>query len=452
MTDYIIKSSVCLLVALAVYHLFLEKEKMHKFNRVYLLFSLVFGLVIPQLTLPAGSALPMSIPLDQIAESPVTYIAALPAQTAPLETGLNIVLIVYMLGAAVMLTRFLWNIISLTGRIKRSEVLSSEGQRIVLLKEQIVPHSFLNYIFLNEDAYRHGICPQIIAHEFSHVKQKHSLDIIFVELLKVVFWFNPLFILYKRAIQLNHEFLADESVISSYGNVVEYQQTLLETAGLQTVVLANNLNYSLTKKRLKMMKKQTSRGTSLFKELALIPMFALLVVIFSDAGAQPLNQQQGTVMSKDDFYKGSKINWYIKNKFVGGKGYETLTATEKNQLPSPVTPSQATFSKWKSYDEYPLLIDGKIAPSTGGPEQVRVFIDGKNILTQSLDKHKPGDFASYSETKQITGQFTMITVNLYTPKYIQSFGAGSKYVTVLGDQALVGSPNPPYFVPERYKN
>jgi beta-lactamase regulating signal transducer with metallopeptidase domain len=85
---------------------------------------------------------------------------------------------------------------------------------------------------------------------------KHSLDILLIETLKVLFWFNPIFIFYKKAIQLNHEFLADEKVVKSHNDVPFYQNLLISKANANpTYYLASNLNYSVTKKRLIMMTK-----------------------------------------------------------------------------------------------------------------------------------------------------------------------------------------------------
>ena len=109
-------------------------------------------------------------------------------------------------------------------------------------------------------------------HELVHVTQKHTLDILFIEFLKAIFWFNPLFIFYKKAIQLNHEFLADEEIVKTYNNVPFYQNLLLQKSSeQQTIYLASNLNYLVTKKRLIMMTKRTSQKIVLLKKVAVVP-------------------------------------------------------------------------------------------------------------------------------------------------------------------------------------
>jgi len=128
---------------------------------------------------------------------------------------------------------------------------------LILVEEKILPHTFLNYIFINKNDYENRkIEGELFTHELTHVRQKHTLDVLFIEILKTIFWFNPLLIFYKKAIQLNHEFLADEKVVTSYKNVPFYQSLLLEKASWNSnFYLASNLNFLVTKKRLIMMTK-----------------------------------------------------------------------------------------------------------------------------------------------------------------------------------------------------
>src|SRR5690606_26392103 len=109
---------------------------------------------------------------------------------------------------------------------------------------------------------------ELFAHELVHVNQKHTLDILFAEFLIMVMWFNPLLYFYKKAIQLNHEFLADEKVIDAYQDVVSYQQMLLSRSSATPVLqLASNLNFGLTKKRLLMMTKNTSPAGATIRKI-----------------------------------------------------------------------------------------------------------------------------------------------------------------------------------------
>jgi hypothetical protein len=99
---------------------------------------------------------------------------------------------------------------------------------LILVPEKTLPHTFLNTIFINETEYNNReIEAELYTHELTN--SKHTLDILFIELLKTVL-VQPYFFFYKKAIQLNHEFLADEKVVNSYNNVPFYQSLLLANA------------------------------------------------------------------------------------------------------------------------------------------------------------------------------------------------------------------------------
>ncbi|HOD11296.1 MAG TPA: M56 family metallopeptidase, partial [Flavobacterium sp.] len=117
-------------------------------------------------------------------------------------------------------------------------------------------------------------------HELVHVTQKHTFDILFIETLKAIFWFNPLFYFYKKAIQLNHEFLADEEVVKSCDDVPFYQTLLLQKNSINHVFLTSNLNYLVTKKRLIMMTKNTSKSLVLLKKIAVLPILVGMIYFF----------------------------------------------------------------------------------------------------------------------------------------------------------------------------
>ena len=118
-------------------------------------------------------------------------------------------------------------------------------------------------------------------HELAHVNQKHSYDILFIELIRCLFWINPFLYFYKRAIQLNHEFLADEAVNNSFKNVYSYQVLLLEKAGMYKAInIASQFNYQVTKKRLMMMTKTTSASIKACKQFAILPILLVSMYVF----------------------------------------------------------------------------------------------------------------------------------------------------------------------------
>jgi beta-lactamase regulating signal transducer with metallopeptidase domain len=370
MTDFLIKSTITLFVLLAVYYLFLEKEKIHVFNRFYLLFSLAFSMVIPFISIEV---------IEKITQPTIetAKIQMLQGSSVVLEETDYISLglwILYVIITLVLALRFINNINTISSKMKSNTPIDYKNAKLILVPEKTLPHTFLNVIFINETEYHNReIEAELYTHELTHVTQKHTLDILCIEILKTIFWFNPIFIFYKKAIQLNHEFLADEKVVTSYNNVPFYQSLLLSKANEnQTFYLASNLNYSITKKRLLMMTKTTSRTKSIAKKIVLIPLFAgLILFLCVQIIAQPSDIKDGTSISedkkRDDYYKDVQL--IVKDnrkKVLIDKKYEDLTLNEKRlyignapALPKKKSPTQKEFESWENDTKFSGLLDGK---------------------------------------------------------------------------------------------
>jgi len=282
MIDFLIKSTICLFIFLGFYHLVLEREKMHQFNRFYLLGSIIISLVIPFVTFEIIEI----IPVTQSTELQIIDTIPSSSNETIIEEKINYLPIIlwslYILISSILIIRFARNIWKLISKAISNPKVKYKNANLVLVDEKTLPHTFLNFIYINfEDYNNRNIEDELYTHELVHVNQKHTLDILFIEVLKVIFWFNPLFIFYKKAIQLNHEFLADEEIVKTYNNVPFYQNLLLQKgSNVQTIYLASNLNYLITKKRLIMMTKSTSQTIAVLKKIAIIPILIGLIYFF----------------------------------------------------------------------------------------------------------------------------------------------------------------------------
>ncbi|WP_376882371.1 hypothetical protein [Belliella marina] len=152
-------------------------------------------------------------------------------------------------------------------------------------------------------------------HEVAHVRGCHSLDNIFVELLFVFLWFHPGLYWAKNAIKLNHEFLADQAVLQIVP-IDDYKNVLLSMIFPdQGLTLISSLKFSLTKKRMNMMKRKTTLSTKLIKIVALIPIFGVMIYFFSEkVPAQNQTQQSRTISfnSEVEERQVSDLEIYIK--------------------------------------------------------------------------------------------------------------------------------------------
>ena len=432
MTHFLITTTVCLLVFLAFYHLVLEREKTHRFNRFYLLITLILSLVIPFVTykiieiIPVQSSEPTFIP--QFENLPTTAIVE-KVNYIPI-----ILWSLYGIITALFMLRFVKNIWKLIQKSKSNATVNYKNATLVLVEEKTLPHSFLNYIFINSDDYiNQTIEDELYTHELVHVAQKHTLDILFIELLKCIFWFNPLLYFYKKAIQLNHEFLADEKVVTSYNNVTFYQNLLLQkSSNVQTIYLASNLNYLVTKKRLIMMTKKTSKSLAIVKKIAIVPILSGLVYFFCvEIVAQEQNNpvsvkkknkvEQNSVVSENksvlekEYFKGVRFKYYTdsykdkKGKRIGNliidKTYEELTPLDKEKFeftfflaPKAIqkkSPTSKELEGFKDQKKYAIWIDGINVPNSKlnnfNANQIAYF-SGSVILKNARTKKHPQPF------------------------------------------------------------
>ncbi|WP_264566431.1 M56 family metallopeptidase [Flavobacterium sp. N3904] len=325
MIDFLFKSSSSLLALLIFYHLVLEKEKMNQFNRFYLLFSLVFSFVIPFITIEIATE------IIKAAKNPTSILFSQGNSQIIKETNYTTywLWIIYGIITLFLCIRFIRNILKITSKIKTNTTLDYHNAKLVLIPEKTLPHTFLNYIFINETDYKNrNIEAELYTHELTHVRQFHTLDILLIEFLKTLFWFNPIFIFYKKAIQLNHEFLADEFVIRSYENIPFYQSLLVSKANAsQPLYLVSNLNYLVTKKRLLMMTKNTTQTKAILKQIALIPIFVAIFYCISIKTVARENPSIHLVQTNNSFSKNEILHEKLSIKKESLQETNTLNPT-----------------------------------------------------------------------------------------------------------------------------
>ncbi|TVZ52893.1 M56 family metallopeptidase [Dokdonia sp. Hel_I_53] len=282
---YLIKSTLCLAVFLLFYKLVLENSLLHHFKRYYLLFAVGFATAIPLVTFTYDTN-------TTVEEAAIVYQSTgeefsketIPV-AAPATNYTQIALvIIYTLGFSFFTVRFTANLVRLKRKISKAHLLPKKGFTLVLLKTKMIPHSFFKWIFLNENEYHQDKIPkEVLAHEATHVRQKHSWDILFIELIQVIFWFNPLIWLSRNTIKLNHEFLADKGALNEGTQISTYQNLLLSYSSCaHHTSLESPFNYSLTKKRIVMLSKSFNRKTAILKTLLVIPLVALCLFLFNN--------------------------------------------------------------------------------------------------------------------------------------------------------------------------
>ena len=406
----LLKSSACLTAFMLFYKLCLEKTSAHTFKRFYLIGILIISIGIPFITFTKYVILE---PLNFASNlEPENYSNIEFTETVQPKNYLSTVLwSMYFFGMSIFLIRFLKNLNSLFQKIKRNPKFKNDNIFHVLVQELVTPHTFLNYIFLNRTQYENNQIPsEVLLHEQTHAKQKHALDIIFIELLQILFWFNPLLYFIKKDIKLNHEFLADQAVLNKGISTKDYQQLLLAFSSNGSYSsLANAINYSLIKKRFTVMKTKTSKPVLWLQSLIILPFLAILIYGFSEKviieKTQNLEQTNKLEIPEGEGATEGLMKEYnnFRNKFKSNPAtsseisraiaiYKIMTNTQRNSIKTlssdffnlyknmsiPRHPSQSEFDSWKNSNEFIFFIDGKI------------------IRTEELNNYSPKDIYNYS--------------------------------------------------------
>lgn len=260
---YFIKSTFLLLIFYSIYRFSLQDKKSLQFNRFYLLIALVLGLVLPLFNfsffVESNSIIETKEIVFQQIEGFSDFENFPMIQKESLFSNLEILFI----GIVFFLTiRFVFRVYLIVRLKKAGQQIKNEYGRLILHSKVKSPFSFLKSIYLNLESWNSGLIEkEILIHEQGHVVQKHSLDIMFIELLKIGLWFQPMLYFYKKAIQENHEFLADAYCLQQTTNINAYQNIILNYYSEQNkrLELSSSIDYKNLKKRFMMMK-NTKKG------------------------------------------------------------------------------------------------------------------------------------------------------------------------------------------------
>jgi len=285
--NFLLESGVSLAFLSLIYILFLRGETFFRLNRVFLLVSVVFSILLPFMHFRVYE--PQSVMLPEVTvtqyrnlvEAVTIYGQDLSGAVVKTISSSRIIVFVYLLGLFLFTVRFLIRLGQITLLISKNPVQKSGKVKFVFIEKEFSPFSFLNYVFINPGKREDPAYQRIVTHELEHIRQGHSFDVLVLEVLTTLQWFNPFMWILKKIIRENHEFLADRAVLNTGMSVLQYKQLLLnQVIGFQPV-MANNFNSSLIKKRIKMISKIKSSKMANFKYIVGALSVILLIVIFA---------------------------------------------------------------------------------------------------------------------------------------------------------------------------
>ncbi len=383
--NFIIESGVSLAMLSVIYVLFLRKETFFKLNRWFLLGSVLFSVVLPILKFRVFNPKPVILaevtvtPYRNLLEAITIYSHGFSGSVETAIISTNMLIYVYLIGVIFFLGRFLFRILQILLIIRKNELQFADGFKMVILKKEMSPFSFLNYVFVSQTLLQNKGYDKMISHELEHVKQGHSLDVIILEILTVFQWFNPFMWMLRHAIRENHEYLADQAVLTTGVNRGYYKKLLLDQFVGGQLVIANNFNTSLIKNRIKMMSKIKSPKYAISKIVFGVLVAAALIIAFACEQKESVD----TIAPEEQVVKltiqGEKLKidgtsddiQKLKNMFSEDSGFEIVTDSMGNVL---LTKKAEDVSKTLDSDEQVFFIVEEMPEFPGGEMALREYI------------------------------------------------------------------------------
>ncbi|MFC5046507.1 M56 family metallopeptidase [Aquimarina hainanensis] len=332
MVYYVFQTLIFQLLFLAVYELFLRKETFFNANRGYLLLTPILSLLMPfvhigmvKQTIPDQYVI--ALPEILLTGDPVTE-HSYPGLFAWIFS-IEVWGYVWGGGALVCLLLFVWKLYKILKMKQNGEITRTADIHLVSLPDTAIAFSFLHLIFMGKKIPATQR-EHILLHEKVHADQYHSLDLLFFELLRVFFWFNPLLYLYQKRITVLHEYIADAKAVKLKGKKEYYQTMLSQVFQIEKISFINTFfNHSLIKKRIIMLQKSKSRKIVQLKYLILVPLI-LGMVVYTSCTQETM--AQGGEMTGDQHKKVSTMMQRIEDLKEEMQKQGNMTEEEEKAL------------------------------------------------------------------------------------------------------------------------
>ena len=311
---YLLKSGCCLVIFYIFFKLMMSRSTFFRFNRITLLVGLSGCTLLPLIELTTTEETFLHTPLYAIHE---ILQSTEQVMSNPEEPGNEILLseknteisslnwipvtLGTIYGAGTLLT-FVWLSVStcrLAQLIRMSEKKRYGNYILVIPRQPIASFSWGRYIVVSASDYSRQ-SEEVLLHEMMHLRNHHTLDLLFMQIFLLVHWFNPVIWLLKRELQEIHEFEADNGVINTGIDATKYQLLLVKKAvGTRLYSMANGFNHSKLKKRITMMLKERTNRWARLKLLLAVPVMAGALYVFAQPEVKEIPQQIQTEIQQD---------------------------------------------------------------------------------------------------------------------------------------------------------
>ncbi|WP_353779644.1 energy transducer TonB [Winogradskyella sp. 3972H.M.0a.05] len=299
MLHYLTQAIGFQLIFLIIYDLFLKKETFFNYNRLYLLVTIGLSFALPFIEISRFQGIVPDEFIVRLPEVVIGEVDAVNSNIVPLNTliiessSFSILKTIFFTGFFVALFIFFRKLYKLYALAQKSPKQREDGFVLVKLFESSAAFSFFNLVFVGEEL-NNNERDTILKHEIIHVKQKHTLDLLIFEILRIVFWFNPLIYIYQNRIASLHEYIADSIAIKQQNKKDYYQNLLQQVFDVNDMSFINTFfNQSLIKKRIFMLSKEKSKQILKLKYVLLIPVVCSML-FYSSCSAKKTAVKQST--------------------------------------------------------------------------------------------------------------------------------------------------------------
>ena len=386
--QYLVKLTISLAVVWLFYQFILRKLTFYNSNRWYLLGYTLLSFLIPFVNVsslienrPTGliqlvpSVHQYTIALEKASECPV------PVWSTSYDKWDFVALGVIVI-AGILFIRFAFSVLSFLAIQRKAKLISKDGVKIYQVDEDIIPFSFGNSIFINSRLHTEMELAEIVRHEFVHVRQNHTIDIIWAEMLCIINWYNPFAWLLKRSIRQNLEFIADNKVIENGIDKKQYQYLLLKVVGNRQFSIATQFNFSSLKKRIVMMNKSKSAKRQLGRFLFLVPVLAIILLSFRHSFRQtPGENTVARPVLTDtipDITIANSKGYYIDIKDDNGNCTVVVKDKDKKEV------KRVLLTEWNAKDDYYENLYGEILSPLTEPIKERIKANNPAITKVSI--------------------------------------------------------------------
>ncbi len=447
---YLLKSGGCLILFYILFKLLLSRHTFFGFNRFTLLLGMSVCTLLPLVEITTSEANFFHLPLQtlqEVLEAPKTMMLTnetIPEVLLANHTDTSVISwlpaalgYLYVAGGIVTFSWLLFSTLRMFQLIHCAKKTKYGKYVLAIAEEPISSFSWGKYIVISQTDYQQQ-SEEIILHETMHLRHRHTLDLIYMQLFLVVYWFNPAIWLLKRELQEIHEFEADNGVLNTGIDATKYQLLLVKKAvGTRLYSMTNGFNHSKLKKRITMMLKERTNRWARLKLLFVVPAMAGAIYVF----ARP-EVKETFVMATEGI-----------NQEVNKENYETLRTFFKKEMETYQTLSKGKTLKSKIstllinknneilFDSHPVTLHD--LQSIVEKKLLNAWEKGQGKYTQTIN-YKFDRGTSISELAKILQKVKNAYVNVRQKIAAESSNKSEDYLDTVFPILVVESVSQPY--------